>query len=351
MKLICWNCRGLGNPRTVKDLCQMVKVKRPGLVFLMETKLRSNKMVEIKHKAGFTNVFVVDCVGRSGGLALMWGEDVDLEIINYNRKHIHANIISHELGTPWKFTGFYGHLVPHKRHEAWSLLRYLKSLSPLPWVCAGDFNEILDLSVKVRGAGRSNQLMAPFKDTLVFCDLKEVELRGPFFTWDNGRDGADFTKERLDRVVTNREWRVLFPKVEVASEMVLSSDHTVTIVATKGLSDGLNQRRIFRYEAGWSEMKACKKIIKQVWQKKVTAPGTWVGLRSKMESSKKELQKWSKGNVRPNKVLIVEKTRQLSALQDEKEVMDVGLHVSLKKEIVDLQKQEEVYWGQRAKES
>lgn len=46
-----------------------------------------------------------------------------------------------------------------------------------------------------------------------------MESWGPFFTWDNGRDGAEFTKERLDRVVSNREWRMLFPKVEVDSEM------------------------------------------------------------------------------------------------------------------------------------
>jgi hypothetical protein len=42
------------------------------MVFLMETKLRQNKMEVIKLKAGFDNVFTVDCVGRSGGLALLW---------------------------------------------------------------------------------------------------------------------------------------------------------------------------------------------------------------------------------------------------------------------------------------
>lgn len=148
----------------------MVKVKKLDLVFLIETKLRSNKMVEIKLKAGLKNIFVVDCEGRSGGLALLWGAEVDLKIVNYSRRHIHTKITSHELGTLWKFTDFYRHPVPHKRHEVWSLMHHLKSMGLLPWVCVGDFNEILDLSEKVGGSGRSNQLMEAFIETLNFVN-------------------------------------------------------------------------------------------------------------------------------------------------------------------------------------
>jgi exonuclease III len=70
MSLLSWNCRGLGSPRTVKDLCQLVKEKKPNMVFLMETKLRSASFDSIKAKLGFSCVFVVDSKGRSGGLAL-----------------------------------------------------------------------------------------------------------------------------------------------------------------------------------------------------------------------------------------------------------------------------------------
>ena len=41
------------------------------MVFLMETKLKREKMEVIRHKLGFPNLFVVDCVGKSGGLALL----------------------------------------------------------------------------------------------------------------------------------------------------------------------------------------------------------------------------------------------------------------------------------------
>jgi hypothetical protein len=56
----------------------------------METKLRQKKMERLKSKMGFQNFFVVDCVGRSGGLALLWREDLELEIQNYSCRHINA---------------------------------------------------------------------------------------------------------------------------------------------------------------------------------------------------------------------------------------------------------------------
>jgi exonuclease III len=70
MSILSWNCRGLGNPRTVRDLHRLVKEKHPSLVFLMETKLQAHRFKAIRVWLGFQNVFIVDSMGRSGGLAL-----------------------------------------------------------------------------------------------------------------------------------------------------------------------------------------------------------------------------------------------------------------------------------------
>jgi hypothetical protein len=50
----------------------MVKEKRPNIIFLMETKCRKSKMEGIIVKLGFEGLFVVELVGQSGGLALLW---------------------------------------------------------------------------------------------------------------------------------------------------------------------------------------------------------------------------------------------------------------------------------------
>jgi hypothetical protein len=46
----------------------------------METKLRQHKMEIIKNKTGYNGMFVMNCVGRSGGLALFWQDDIDVKI-------------------------------------------------------------------------------------------------------------------------------------------------------------------------------------------------------------------------------------------------------------------------------
>lgn len=109
----------------------------------METKLQSNKMAHVKHKMGFNNMLAIDSVGRKGGLALLWKDEMGVEIHNISRRHIHVEVKPTNM-TPWVFTGFYGHPEVNKRCEVWVRMWFLKSVVNGPWLCAGDFNEILD---------------------------------------------------------------------------------------------------------------------------------------------------------------------------------------------------------------
>jgi hypothetical protein len=88
MIFLCWNCRGLGNPRTVRRLCRLVKTKKPTLVFLTGTKVVQRKAEFLKFKLGFDNMFIVDCRGLSSGLMLLWNSNLDLEVKNYSQNNI-----------------------------------------------------------------------------------------------------------------------------------------------------------------------------------------------------------------------------------------------------------------------
>jgi hypothetical protein len=140
MSLISWNCRGLGNPQTVRDLSQMVKEKKPCFLFLMETISNKRRMEWIRVKLGFASVFAVDPMGKSGGITLLWREGKDLEIQNFSRRHINAIVKRSDDGGYWKLTYFYGDPDSSKRKESWVLLKHLKSFSPEAWLCVGDFN-------------------------------------------------------------------------------------------------------------------------------------------------------------------------------------------------------------------
>ena len=137
----------------------------------METKLGKNKMESVPIKPGFSNLFAVESVGKSGGLALFWDDGLGVTIQNFSQQHINVVISPNGGRSQWKFTGFYGHPDASKRHEAWSLLKYIAEIDPVPWLCAGDFNEIADLSKKFGGAGRVSGQMKNFRETLAHCAL------------------------------------------------------------------------------------------------------------------------------------------------------------------------------------
>lgn len=71
MKLLCWNCQGLGTPLTVQALRTLVAQDRPDVVFLMETKNQVVVVRRTSRKLGFSNYCVVNSIGSGGGLALM----------------------------------------------------------------------------------------------------------------------------------------------------------------------------------------------------------------------------------------------------------------------------------------
>lgn len=72
MSCISWNCRGLGNPRALGTLQELIREKRPHFIFLVETISSVLQLDEIKVLLGYDGVFAVSNVGRSGGLAFLW---------------------------------------------------------------------------------------------------------------------------------------------------------------------------------------------------------------------------------------------------------------------------------------
>ena len=125
MSFLCWNCRGLGNPRTVRALRSLVKRKAPDVLFLQETKLDNMKMDHLRRNLGFQKGFFVSRVGQGGGLALLWHSELEVLIEGSSNSHIDALIKDTLSRSTWRFTGFYGQPVTHRRWESWDLLRDL----------------------------------------------------------------------------------------------------------------------------------------------------------------------------------------------------------------------------------
>jgi hypothetical protein len=69
-----------------------------------------------------------------------------------------------------------------KRDKGWSLLKHLKNYFLGPWICIGDFNEIVAQSKRWGASlGRECQ-MEKFSDTIVSCGLSDLGFKGSQYT-------------------------------------------------------------------------------------------------------------------------------------------------------------------------
>ncbi|CAM8914255.1 unnamed protein product [Rhodiola kirilowii] len=140
MKVLSWNCRGVGNPRTGRAISDLVRSIGPQVVGLIETKADLRKIEALKRKLGFKHGIAVARSGLGGGLALLWREEVQVVLKSYSRNHIDAWVGEYD---GFRMTLFYGNPEMGRREETWDLLRSLKQDENQPWLVLGDFNEIL----------------------------------------------------------------------------------------------------------------------------------------------------------------------------------------------------------------
>jgi hypothetical protein len=352
MSCLSWNCRGLGNPRIVRVLHQLVKERKPNLVFLIETLCTQKKMEAVRCRLGYEGLFVVDPIGRSGGLALLWRQNRDLEIFNYSKSHIHA-VIKDADGHPfWQFTGFYGHPDTARRWESWALLRHLKALLPLPWCCAGDFNEIVEQSDKEGAAFRRESQMVGFRDALEACGLCDLGFSGPCFTWCNHRSDGTFTKERLDRVVADRDWNSLFQSAVVQVLPACASDHHPLVVSfSVHPSDRRSFKRCFKFEAGWVKDEEYQNIVRNAWEEEVVGVRPIVDVQVKLSNCQRSLITWSKRKFGRDADLLKQKKAHLLLLQQRVRPASVVSIKCLQAEIEEILERDDMRWKQRSKQN
>lgn len=202
-----------------------------------------------------------------GGIAVFWRWGINVVLRNYSDNHIDVDVVEMD-GFKWRFTGIYGFPQIEDRHKTWSLLRDLHLQESLPWLCAGDFNEILFQHEKDGGVSKSQSHMDRFREAIVDCELGDLGFEGDVFTWrNNHHDVEGYVRERLDRALANMGWRNYFPFVQVLNGDPRHSDHRQVIISTERQDIGRAQGgKAFFFEAGCLEEEKCVEVVKEGWE-------------------------------------------------------------------------------------
>ncbi|KAL0385614.1 UNVERIFIED_CONTAM: hypothetical protein Sradi_2955700 [Sesamum radiatum] len=261
------NPMGIGAPWTVRALKDMVHSLNPDLVFLMETKITTQKIDSLKRSLDMHRI-CVNSVGRSGGLALLWRRSVMVTIQSYSPCHIDATVQDPNQPPLWRFSGIYGESDASKHKITWSLLSKLHSQSRRPWICIGDFNEILDNSEKEGGNLRPNWQIRDFRNALNVDELFYLGYSGDPFTWCNRQEEPHTIRERLDRACASNDWIQLYTNSTLQHLSTVYSDHVPFLLNLSPTHHATERRRKpFWFEAAWTGNADCDRIIERNWSR------------------------------------------------------------------------------------
>ncbi|GAA0138880.1 hypothetical protein LIER_00538 [Lithospermum erythrorhizon] len=105
-------------------------------------------------------------------------------------------------------------------------MRIVNSLSNVPTLFMGDFNEVLSGDEHVsQQRQRPAWQMNNFRQVVTDCGLFDVQYVGFQYTWCNTFTSPDSTKVRLDRGLASKCWMDRFPQAKLTHLSTNTSDH------------------------------------------------------------------------------------------------------------------------------
>ena len=212
---------------------------------------------------GYDGLFVVKRVGWSGGLMLLWKGTNSISLIRFSYNFIDAEIEAPELGK-WRSIGFYGYLETSQHRESWDLLRLLSTSSSLPWVCIGDFSDLLAANEKRGNMAQPKWKLVGFQSAIADCNLVDLSMDGYQYTWERARGTDKWVEERLDKAFASEEWFRRFNRAKVFSLKSSCSNHLPILLDFNPIQPVPRHRR-FLFENTWLHEVDCGEVIQHSW--------------------------------------------------------------------------------------
>lgn len=142
MKIIAWNCNGFAAKNTRNYLADLNRMLNPDIIFLQETKIDSNKILNFVKPLNFHNYFFVPSLRRARGICFLWKDGFELDIIYSDKNMIHCLVCSDPSKPNWLLSCVYGSPYSHEKNHQWNFIRGIFETYNIsaPWILVEDLN-------------------------------------------------------------------------------------------------------------------------------------------------------------------------------------------------------------------
>lgn len=198
MKIVCWNCRGVGNDNFRRSTQDLIRMHHPSAISFVEIKYSSNSTAPLRfmNNLGFNRNYQVPVTGRKAFIT-------------------------------------FAYVQPRIRLKQmfWRDLEFLSQQTSDAWVLMRDLNGIEHCTEAFPPADRDNLLV----EGLASANLFTMEAVGAKYTWVQRRSGIVRLRKRLDRAAMNLVFPELFPAGKLFHLDKLHSDHHPLLLSTSDI--------------------------------------------------------------------------------------------------------------------
>ena len=262
--------------------------------------------------------------------------------------------LCHESGESVLFSNVYAPVEFQGKILTWNNIHFVRGLFPyLPWIIAGDFNPILDLSEKWGGIARLEPSSVLLRDNISALNLVDIKPSNGQFTWNNRRIGDSCIAERLERFMVSYFWvgGLWSSKSEILDWRGL--DHWPIKLAIS--SNRPPQKSPFKFQLMWLRDPDLYGCVAEWWRVGRPAFGTAMYIFAKLlQYVKYQLKRWNRysfGNMFQEKYVAQAKLNDITRLIREDGVLEYLLREEARalKTLEEWELREEIYWKQKAR--
>ncbi|KAJ4836400.1 hypothetical protein Tsubulata_039886 [Turnera subulata] len=313
---------------------------KPSIMVIVEPRISGERATRVIRRLGFPRSHRVDSRGFSGGIWILWKNDLlSVQVLISHAQFIHMKISTEH--SSFLFTAVYGSPRATMRKSLWANLEVLATVISVPWLLAGDFNATLNTAESSPSRRVPSYSSRAFQDCLINSDLMDLGFSGPNFTWRRGT-----LQKRLDRALGNSCWSTTFVHGQIYHLPYLHSDHRPLLIIPDASMDPTSHPPRFLFKASWITHEDYGSFVSRNWEGHLQ----WSQTLEKFSTKLLVWQKTVFGSTTTKKRQLLTRLQGIQVYLDKKPSRFLSnLELEFRCELDKILAQEELEWYQRSR--